>query len=98
DERLLAEPGAEVGLELSGLQQEPGAEPPHVAVADRAAVVELQHRTDMRSPARLSQQAAGHPQVDQERAAGGEADDQVLAAPVDVLDALAGELCGDHER
>ena len=36
--------------------------------------------------------------MDQERAAGGEADDQVLAAPVDVLDPLAGELGSDHER
>ena len=47
---------------------------------------------------RFLQQAARHPQVDQERAARREADDQVLAAPVDVLDALAGQLRGDGER
>ena len=37
----------------------------------------------------IAQQAARHPQVDQERAARLEPDDQVLAAPVDLLDALA---------
>ena len=36
--------------------------------------------------------------MDQERATGGEADDQVLAAPVDALDPLASQLGRDLER
>src|SRR5262249_40522600 len=43
-------------------------------------------------------QAASHAEVDQERAAGLEPDYQVLAATVDRLDALAGQLGGDLER
>ena len=86
------------GLELARLEQEPGAEAAHVAVADLRAVVEPENGANVGRLARLLQQAPSHPQVDQERAARREADDQVLAAPVDVLDALPRQLRGDDER
>ncbi len=47
---------------------------------------------------RVGPQRARHTEVDQQRPARREADDQILTAPVDVLDALAGELGGDEER
>ena len=49
-------------------------------------------------PSRLVQERAGHAQVDEKRAARVEADDQILAAPIDRVDALADELGGNLER
>src|SRR5215213_9092414 len=97
-ERLLAEPRTEIRLELAGLEQQPRAETADVAVADLGAVVETQQRSDVRAADGIAQEAAGHAEVDQERASGREADDQVLAAPVDAVDALAGQLGRDLER
>ena len=98
DERLFAEPRPEVRLELAGLEQEPRAEAAHVPVGDGRAVVELDERTQVRRSFRLVQERSGHPQVDEERAAAREADDQVLPAPVESLDELAHELSGHLER
>ena len=44
------------------------------------------------------QEAAGHPQVAEQRAAALEAEDEILAAPVDRLDTFALELEGDRAR
>ena len=43
-------------------------------------------------------QASRHPQVDEEHATRFEPDDQVLAAALDAVDALADELAGDDRR
>ena len=96
DERLLAEARPEVRLELARLEQQPRAEAPDIAVGDLAAVVERQQRAPVRvARERVCPQRARHAEVDQQRAARREADDQVLAAAVDVLDALADQLRGD---
>ena len=96
DERLLAEARPEIRLELARLEQQPGAEAPDIAVGDLAAVVERQQRAPVRVAREcVGPQRARHAEVDQQRAARREADDQVLAAPVDLLDALAGQLRGD---
>ena len=99
DERLLAEARAEVRLELARLEQQPGAEAPDIAVGDLAAVVERQQRAPVWVACeRICPQRAGHAEVDQQRAARRETDDQVLAAAIDVLDTLADQLRRDEER
>ena len=97
-ERLFAEARREVGVELAGLEEQPGAEAAHVTVGDVGAVVEADERTPVRvvvEPGVAVAEAPGHPQVDQQDAVGLEADDQVLAAPLDRGDALSLELGGD---
>ena len=89
----------EVRLELARLEQQPRAETPDVPVGDLAAVVERQQRAPVSiAGERAGPQRARHAEVDQQRPARREADDQILPAPVDVLDALAGELRGNEER
>jgi len=98
-ERLLSQPQREVGLELAGLEQEPGAEATHIAVGDARPVVERHERSEVRQVGcRLMEQRAGHPQVDQQHPPRSEADEKVLAAPVDLGDALPLELGSHLER
>src|SRR3954464_273337 len=77
-----------------------GPEAADVAVDELGAVVEPDHRPPVRVGLALVavQHVAGHAEVDQERTARLEADDQVLAAAVDGGDALALELRGDLHR
>src|SRR3954471_4863651 len=55
-ERLVAELGRDVWVDLVRLEQEPGPEAPDVAVGDPRPVVELQHGAFVRS--RLQQEPA----------------------------------------
>ena len=76
-------------LGLLRLQQEPRPEAAQVPVGDARAVVELEHGALVRR--RLVPEAAGHPQVDEQHLPALQAHDDVLATPLDRLDALAGE-------
>ena len=93
-EWLAAHARVDVRLDLVGLEQQPRAEPADVSVGDLRAVVERDESSPMqvgrRSVAR--QHRARHPEVDQQRTARLEPDDQVLAAAVDLRHALALEL------
>ena len=98
-ERLDAEPDAQVRIELAGLEQPPRAEAAHVAVGEPAAVVERDRGPRVRVVGRaVGEERAGHAQMREQRAAALEADDQVLAAPLDGGDALALELGRDLAR
>ena len=89
-ERLGAETRTEVLLELGRWKHVPGAEAANVTVRDARAVVEVDDGTLVRGG--LLGKAAGHAQVDDEREAALEADEEVLAAPLDGRDALSGQL------
>ena len=98
EERLLAEPRPEVRLELARLEQQPGAETPDIAVGDLLPSSSVRQRAPVRIACeRVGPQRARHAEVDQQRAPRRETDDQVLAAAVDVLDALAGQLRRDEQ-
>ncbi len=98
-ERLLAEAGVEIRLHLAGLEQEPGAEPAHVAVRDVRAVVEADQRTAVHVFGELAlPHGPRHAQVNQQRAAAREPHDEVLPPALDALDALADELRRDLVR
>ena len=92
-QRLRAEPGVEVRVDLARLQEQPRAEPAHVAVDDPGLVVQRDHGTGVRRL--LAAEAAGHPEMHDERAAGVQAQHEILPAPLDGRDALAFELGGD---
>ena len=93
DERLLADARAEVGLELARLEQEPGAEAAHVAVADLGAVVEPDDRAHVRGRGGLAR--GGVPVMRRWiRSARPDAKRRIRYLPrrSTPLDALAGEL------
>ena len=83
-------------LGLLRVEQEPRAEAADVAVGDPRAVVELEHGSLVARG--LVPEPAGHPQMDEQHLSAGEPDDQVLAPPVDRVDALAGQLRCDPGR
>ena len=56
-ERLRPEARGEIRLDLVRLEQEPGAEPPHVPVGERRAVVEPRDRTPVRVRVELRRSA-----------------------------------------
>ena len=92
-QRLRAELGVEVRVDLARLEEQPGAEPAHVAVEDPGLVVQREHGTGVRRL--LAAEAAGHAEMHDERAAGVQAQHEILPAPLDGCDTLAFELGGD---
>src|SRR6185312_12830949 len=90
-ERLRPEPYTQVRLGLILVEQEPRTEAAEVAVGDPRAVVELEHGPLVAGG--LVPEPAGHPQVHEQHLPAGEADDQVLAPPLDRVDAFAGQSC-----
>src|SRR6185437_3336556 len=100
-ERFHAEPRVEVGLELSGLEQLPGAEAAHVAVGDIGSVVERDDRASVcvvGQSVRRGPKAPGHSEVDQESPAGLEPDDQILPSALERRHSLSLELDGHLDR
>ena len=72
-----------------GVREQPRPEPSRVAIGDSSAAFELEHGTFVRR--RLVPKPAGHPQMDEKRVPARETNDDVLAPPLDRVDAIAGE-------
>ena len=60
-QRFRADTCIQIRLELSGLEQKPGAEPPDIAVGDVRSVVQSDNRTTMRVEGKRSPRLTGSP-------------------------------------
>ena len=85
--------------QLAGLEQLPRAEAADVPIGDVRAIVQSENGPAMGIVGQRSRstvpEASRHPEVDQEHPTRFEPNDQILAATLDRLDALADELGGD---
>jgi hypothetical protein len=95
-ERLPAEAGVDVRVDLVGLEEEPGAEAADVAIGDLRSVVQSDDRPSVRivgkRPRRRVPKRPRHPEVNQQRPSRPEPDNQVLAAPLERENSFALEL------
>src|SRR5262249_35299900 len=95
-ERLGAVLAGEIPERVHVLEDEPRPESPNVPERDARPVVELEDRALVTR--REEPEASGHPQVDEQRKPALEADDEVLAAPLDGHHAVSFELLGHLEQ
>ena len=98
-ERLVAHAGVEIRLRLVRLEEQPGTEAADISIGEVRAVVQHHLGSEVRQIMELAtcavQQIPCHPEVDQENAAALEADDEILATPLERSDPFPCEL-GRH--
>src|SRR5207342_3050542 len=100
-ERLRPRPRTQVVLEPAGSDEPPCPEPALVGVDERRPVVETEDGADVRQLLAVLGavvKPARHPQVDDERPARVEPEEQVLAAPAHAGERLAEKLGADDDR
>ena len=101
-ERLRAEAGAQIELQMLRVEELPGPEPPDVPVAHRPSAVEREGRAAVRVLRQVSPgcvaEGSCHAQVHDERPPAGEPPEQVLAPAVERHDPVSDESPGDDRR
>ncbi len=97
-ERLVADACVEIRLRLLRLEKEPGAEAADVSIGEVRSIVQRDLGSAVRQilerAACAVQEIPCHPEVDQEHAIALEANDEILAPPLESRDAFPFELGG----